>query len=142
MRGLDLVGPSNGASASTARRRTAGGRGNRRGSPSSPRSSPIAPSAATHDSRTSGVAEPVASSISRPSTSSRTCLVLAARPRGLLHHGDVGVIERGEQVDAGASRRDLRRSPPHRGVGVAKRHGDVDVVEETEAVERTERERS
>ena len=93
---------------------------------SSPRSSPIAPSAATAASRTSGSRpaprrRPAPTSVA--STSSAHDLVLAARPRRDLDDGRVGVGERGRRSTsgwrggelarpAGARRRRGRRTPP------------------------------
>ena len=74
-------GPSNGASASTARRRTFGlsvdGGEDRR----QPAASPIAPSAAAADSRTSASSASVASAISRSSVASSTPFAARRTPR-------------------------------------------------------------
>ena len=78
-----------------------------------PRASPIAPSAAAHDSRTSGSVACVVNSISRPRTASLDHLALAARPGRDLDHR-----RRRRQRGAGAARRrDAMRPVRRRGGG-------------------------
>ena len=78
----------------------------------SPRASPIAPSAAAHDSRTSGSAAPVVNSISRPRTAVAHLLTLAARPCGHLDHRDIVVGEEREGFSTSDARpRTGRRAP-------------------------------
>ena len=123
-RGVDLAGTGmsgieerrQGEHGSAADRWPVGGRREDR---VEPRSSPIAPRAATHDSRTSGsAAAAVASSTSRSNTSSSTCVTLAARPGRNLDDHRVGV---GEGVRAGRRRGGGRRSS-RRGGGRRGRH--------------------
>ena len=66
-------------------------------------------------------------------------LVLAARPRGDLDHGGVGIGQRSPQVDTGSGGGELDGSAPHAGVGILEGAGEPGVVERTESVERAER---
>ncbi len=51
--------------------------------------------------------------------------MFAARPGGHLHHGGVGVVEAGEEVDGANPRRELGGAPADRRVPVAERGADL-----------------
>ncbi len=118
-------GPSNGASARTARRRTAGL------SPQAPRiagsasGSPRAPSAATAASRAERVAMVVddTSQSRHRAGSDGYVSELTDRPRGRFHDGDVGVVEQVEHCGddrgvRGHRRRELGDAAAHRWCGI------------------------
>ena len=99
-------GPSNGASASTARRRTAGLSWHASRIVGSASRSPSAPSAATAASRANASRWSRAMSRQRGDCAGRdrACAQLADRPRRGLDHRDVGVVEQDEHGRDGEAR--------------------------------------
>ena len=109
---------------------------------SRPRSSPIAPSAATADSRTSGSSPrpaPPASASRRLELVVGDSLVLAARPCRDLDHGRVDVVQQRDQRDVDVAGRDRGRPAAHGGVAVAERCHQFVVAEAAESLERAQR---
>ena len=118
-------GPSNGASARTARRRTAGLSRQAARITGSASGSPRAPSAATAASRAervSMVAHDTGQSRHRAGADGHVT-ELTDRPRGRFHDGDVGIVEQVEHGgnDRGVSghrRRELGDAAAHRRCGI------------------------
>ena len=106
---------------------------------SSPRSSPIAPRAATHDFAHERVGAGRRRQRHEPGEHDVVdVLALAARPGGDLGDHRIGVVERLEQGDAGMAGGDRRGAAADCGVDIAEGDGDVAVVGDGEPFESAE----